>query len=289
MIAVPPTPARMIAVTNGANSRIEASTKKPPRRSIAPKRIRKLPACRPGRAVAERDRRDRQREPAEPQREQELLDELGAVRDTAGGSPRRSSCPVRIIMSPTCSSRFLVGRNARSATALTTLAPPSFSARCSASSAARTLRHGRCERQGATVVCNASHRGMLRRLWSGGDCSSHSRACAPSPWLHAGVGSARTRTSPRATSGSRSPRPRSPRKQTRREELRAGDHGSQPETDKTVPNVAVTRKGFDTQLDNPDLADPTPARVRGQRRARSTSAACPSPGRPRPRAARRPT
>ena len=32
------------------------------------------------RAVAERDRRDQQREPAEPQREQELLHELGAVR-----------------------------------------------------------------------------------------------------------------------------------------------------------------------------------------------------------------
>ena len=34
----------------------------------------------PGRAVAERDRRDRQRQPAEPQHEQELLHELGAVR-----------------------------------------------------------------------------------------------------------------------------------------------------------------------------------------------------------------
>ena len=33
----------------------------------------------PGRAVAEGDRGDRQRQPAEPQHEQELLDELGAV------------------------------------------------------------------------------------------------------------------------------------------------------------------------------------------------------------------
>ena len=79
-MAVPATPARMIAVTNGANSRIDASTKKPPRRSIAPNRTRKLPAWRPGRAVAERDRRDQQREPAQPQREQELLHELAAVR-----------------------------------------------------------------------------------------------------------------------------------------------------------------------------------------------------------------
>ena len=67
-------------VTNGANSRIEASTKKPPRRSSAPNRTRKFAACRPGRAVAERDRRDQQREPAQPQREQELADELAAVR-----------------------------------------------------------------------------------------------------------------------------------------------------------------------------------------------------------------
>ena len=36
-----------------------------------------------GRAVAERDRGDQQREPAEAQREEELGDELAAVRDTA--------------------------------------------------------------------------------------------------------------------------------------------------------------------------------------------------------------
>src|SRR6185436_19379016 len=34
----------------------------------------------PGGAVAERDRRDRERQPAEPEHEQELLHELGAVR-----------------------------------------------------------------------------------------------------------------------------------------------------------------------------------------------------------------
>jgi len=45
---VPATPASTIAVTNGANSRIEASTKKPPSRSMAPKRTRKFAACRPG-------------------------------------------------------------------------------------------------------------------------------------------------------------------------------------------------------------------------------------------------
>ena len=48
VIAVPATPARMIAVTNGANSRIDASTKNPPNRSKAPNRTRKFPACNPG-------------------------------------------------------------------------------------------------------------------------------------------------------------------------------------------------------------------------------------------------
>ena len=38
----------MIADAIGANSRIDASTKNPPRRSIAPNSIKKLPACNPG-------------------------------------------------------------------------------------------------------------------------------------------------------------------------------------------------------------------------------------------------
>src|ERR671934_2869876 len=48
VIAVPATPASTIASTNGANSRIEASTKNPPNRSSAPNKTRKLAACRPG-------------------------------------------------------------------------------------------------------------------------------------------------------------------------------------------------------------------------------------------------
>ena len=48
MIAVPATPATTTAVTKGANSRIEARMKKPPRRSRAPNRVRKLAAWRPG-------------------------------------------------------------------------------------------------------------------------------------------------------------------------------------------------------------------------------------------------
>jgi hypothetical protein len=48
VIAVPPTPAKMIADAIGANSRIDANTKNPPSRSIAPNNTRKLPACNPG-------------------------------------------------------------------------------------------------------------------------------------------------------------------------------------------------------------------------------------------------
>ena len=48
MIAVPATPATTTPVTKGANSRIEASTKKPPSRSSAPNRERKFAAWSPG-------------------------------------------------------------------------------------------------------------------------------------------------------------------------------------------------------------------------------------------------
>ena len=47
-LAVPATPAMITAVTNGANSRTLARTKKPPRRSSDPNSTRKLPAWRPG-------------------------------------------------------------------------------------------------------------------------------------------------------------------------------------------------------------------------------------------------
>src|SRR4051812_36009318 len=119
VIAVPATPATTIAVTNGANSRIDASTKKPPRRSLAPNRGRKFEACRPSAAYP------------------------NAIVETISGNQHRRSAnrncwtnsppygygglraetivlPVRIIMSPTSSSRPFPGANARSATPLTT-------------------------------------------------------------------------------------------------------------------------------------------------------------------------
>src|SRR3954471_20154397 len=119
VIAVPATPARITAVTKGANSRTLASTKKPPSRSSEPNRIRKLPAWRPGAPYP------------------------NATVDISSGNQHNRSAnrnwitnsppygygglsadmivlPVKIIMSPTCSNRFLVGKNARSATARTT-------------------------------------------------------------------------------------------------------------------------------------------------------------------------
>src|SRR3954453_9442065 len=55
VIAVPATPATTTAVTKGANSRIEASTKKPPRRAGA----------REGRDLADRGERKKAAEPVE--------------------------------------------------------------------------------------------------------------------------------------------------------------------------------------------------------------------------------
>src|SRR5437660_4281714 len=48
VIAVPATPASTTAVTNGANSRIDANTKNPPNRSSAPNNTKKSAACNPG-------------------------------------------------------------------------------------------------------------------------------------------------------------------------------------------------------------------------------------------------
>ena len=110
MIAVPATPATTTAVTAGAISRIAARTKKPPSRSRAPKRLRTFAACRPGRAETDRYRRDQQREPAELQREEELADELLAVR-IGGRIAEMIVRPVRSIISPTCSKNDLAGKN----------------------------------------------------------------------------------------------------------------------------------------------------------------------------------
>src|SRR5918998_61799 len=122
VIAVPATPASTIAVTNGANSRIDASTKKPPSRSSAPKSTRKFAACRPGAAYPN----------ATVETTSGNQQSFRAKRNWLTNSPpygyggRMADTmvfPVRIIMSPTSSSRPLAGRKALSATPRTTLLP----------------------------------------------------------------------------------------------------------------------------------------------------------------------
>src|SRR3954453_8179674 len=115
VIAAPATPAITIAVTNGANSLIDASTKNPPNRSNAPNNTKKFAACNPGapypNATVETNNGNQH--------------SFNAKRNWLTNSPpygyggRRADMivfPVKIIMSPTSSSRLLAGRNARSAT-----------------------------------------------------------------------------------------------------------------------------------------------------------------------------
>ena len=65
--------------TNGANSRIERQHEEAAEAVVGAEQREEVGGLQARRRVAERDRRDHQREPAQPQREQELLDELAAV------------------------------------------------------------------------------------------------------------------------------------------------------------------------------------------------------------------
>src|SRR5947209_1467081 len=115
VIAVPATPANTIASTNGANSRIDANTKNPPNRSSAPNNTKKFAACNPG----------------APYPNATVLINNGNQHNRSanknwltnsppygygGRSADKIVLPVKIIMSPTSSNTFFVGRNARSAT-----------------------------------------------------------------------------------------------------------------------------------------------------------------------------
>src|SRR6266567_3633720 len=115
VIAVPATPARTIASTNGANSRIDANTKNPPNRSNAPNNTKKFAACNPGAPYPN----------ATVDTNSGNQHNFNAKRNCETNSPPygyggrnadKTVLPVRIIMSPTSSSKFFVGRNARSAT-----------------------------------------------------------------------------------------------------------------------------------------------------------------------------
>ena len=80
VIAVPATPASTIAVTLGPISRIAASTKMPAKAIQRAEDFKEVRRLQPRSGVAQAHRRDEQREPAQPHREQELGDELAPVR-----------------------------------------------------------------------------------------------------------------------------------------------------------------------------------------------------------------
>src|SRR6058998_2654749 len=115
VIAVPATPANTIASTNGANSRIEASTKNPPKRSSAPKSTRKFAACNPG-APYPNATVDTSNGNQHSFNANKNCDTNSPPYGYGGRRADNTVFPVRIIMSPTSSSKFFVGRNARSAT-----------------------------------------------------------------------------------------------------------------------------------------------------------------------------
>src|SRR5436305_842148 len=118
VMAVPATPANTIASTNGANSRMLANTKNPPNRSNAPNNTKKFAACNPGAPYPN----------ATVDTNNGNQHNFNANKNWLTNSPpygyggRRADMivlPVRIIMSPTSSSRFLTGKNPRSAAART--------------------------------------------------------------------------------------------------------------------------------------------------------------------------
>ena len=100
-IEVPTTPAMTIAQTSGANSRMTISANRPPRRSIAPNRLRKPAAWMPAGPVGERDRRDDHREPAPSAGRRRTGDAARGRRCTAGAARRRSCWRVSTPIAPT--------------------------------------------------------------------------------------------------------------------------------------------------------------------------------------------
>src|SRR3982074_2580301 len=115
VLARPAPPANTIASTNGANSRIDANTKNPPRRSNAPNNTKKFAACNPGapypNATVDTNNGNQHNFNANKN-----CDTNSPPYGYGGRRADNTVFPVRIIMSPTSSSKFFVGRNARSAT-----------------------------------------------------------------------------------------------------------------------------------------------------------------------------
>src|SRR3954452_12822906 len=163
VIAVPATPASTIASTNGANSRIDANTKNPPRRSNAPNNTRKFAACRPGAPYPN----------ATVETNSGNQHSFRANRNWLTNSPPYGYgglradmivLPVRIIMSPTSSSRFLTGKNPRSATLRTKCEPPS----CDPGHEAYVTPGNRANNQPSSARICPSVNEVTRKIWRGG-------------------------------------------------------------------------------------------------------------------------
>src|SRR5437660_655252 len=192
VIAVPATPARMIAVTVGANSRIDANTKNPPNLSTDPNNLRKFPACNPGapypNATVETSNGNQHNRSANKN-----WITNSPPYGYGGRTAETSVLPVKIIMSPTCSSKFFVGRNARSATARTT---------CLQLLPVRALPlHARPEGYGIAVPCATGNRRLAPRahamfppLWGRSPrIGGRRRRCSPSLESPPVAGAARRR------------------------------------------------------------------------------------------------
>ena len=173
-------------------------------------------------------------------------------------------------MSPTSSSRFLVGRNARSATARTTLILPAARApggRASLCSASTTPWRSRCQQRQPS----SSAPGAV--LCSSALCRRRRLHLAPALLCALALALVRRRGAPgRERAGGRlqgrgrrgaASRPTRSWPSARTSTITVAQRGDK----RTVPNVAVTVRGFDTRLEDPDRGRSHPPRVRDQRRA----------------------
>src|SRR4051812_15608800 len=256
VIAVPATPASTIASTNGANSRMLARTKNPPKRSSAPNNTRKFAACSPG----------------APYPKATVLTNSGnqhsfnAKRNWLTNSPPYGYgglradmivLPVKIIMSPTSSSRFLTGKNPRSATLRTKVA-----ASPSCDPGHGSVWHLRQGCQPATVRMHAESQSTRKIERAGtflpamGTGLRLGMVGALFAFVVAGCGGGdrQDKNEPSGTFDVQVVRDSFPLSQhiARQSRLRILVRNSGP---KTIPNLAVTVKGFNETDPQKGLAD----------------------------------
>src|SRR3954452_7829634 len=257
VIAVPATPASTIASTNGANSRIDASTKKPPNRSNAPNNTKKFAACNPGapypKATVETKSGNQHNFNANRNWPTNSLPYgYGGLRADM------IVLPVRIIMSPTSSSRFLTGKNPRSATLRTNWSPPLRGP------AADSVCDRPFPRQPATGVAHIHINESARKIWRPGTfppaMGMGRRAIALGMLVSLGVagcggGERQDKNEPSGTFDVRVVTASFPSTQhiANQSRMRIAVRNT---GQKDLPNVAVTVKGFTKHSPQPGLADP---------------------------------